>query len=59
MTDDNSGRGWDPVALLALAAVLVLLLAGWWLFPHVQQWLGNLDCVASGRTNCTASGTPL
>jgi len=35
-----------------LAAILVLLVAGWWLFPMAQQWLAGKDCIASGRTNC-------
>ena len=56
MPDEDRRQGWDPVPLLALAAVLVLLIAGWWLFPRIQEWIAGQDCIASGHTNCYAQG---
>jgi hypothetical protein len=56
MPDEDENRRWDPLPLIALAVIVMLLLAGWWLFPAVQEWLAGKDCIASGRTNCFSAG---
>ena len=40
---------WPALALAALVGVMV---AGWWGFPYFQAWMTHNDCVASGRTAC-------
>lgn len=40
------------VPLIVLAAIVVLVLAVWWVFPRVQAWMSLQQCIASGRTNC-------
>jgi hypothetical protein len=52
MSDRGRPPRLDPVGLLTVAAVVLVLLAGWWLFPRVQAYLAHEDCVATGRTNC-------
>jgi hypothetical protein len=48
--DRSSG---DLPALIALAAVLVVLLGGYLLFPWLQDRVGHADCIGSGRiTGC-------
>ncbi len=42
----------DLVPLLALFGVVLLLLAGWWLFPRLQRVVAREDCIAAGYTNC-------
>ena len=39
--------------LIVLAAIVLVLVLAWWLFPVVQAWIANQDCVALGRTNCS------
>jgi hypothetical protein len=39
-----------PIAVLA--ALVLLMLGGWLLFPRFQAWMAFQDCVATGRTNC-------
>ena len=56
MPDENGGRGWDALPLIALAVIVMLLVAGYWLFPALQDWLAGKDCIASGRTNCYSQG---
>ncbi len=50
MSDPSPPSRLFPVIVLAIIAVLGLL--GWWLFPIVQGFVANQDCVAVGRTNC-------
>ena len=42
----------DLVPLLVLAAILLVVLAGWWLFPLAQRAISDQDCIASGHDNC-------
>jgi hypothetical protein len=40
----------DLVALLTLGGLLLVFLAGWWLFPKVAAYMSMQDCLASFRT---------
>lgn len=42
----------DLLPLLTLLAIVLVLLAGWWLFPRFQRMVSYQDCVASGHVNC-------
>jgi hypothetical protein len=46
--NDTNRRG----ALIALAAVAVLAILGWYLAHTLTQSARLQDCVLSGRTNC-------
>jgi hypothetical protein len=35
-----------------LAAIVLLLLAGWFLFPRFQAYMARQDCIAAGHINC-------
>jgi hypothetical protein len=37
---------------LTLVLLVILLVGGWLLFPKVQAYMAEQDCIASGRTNC-------
>jgi antibiotic biosynthesis monooxygenase (ABM) superfamily enzyme len=53
MVDERERRrSWDLLPVLVLAAILLLGLLGWWVFPLVQHAVSNQDCVASGHDNC-------
>ena len=43
---------FDTVGALTLAALVLLALLGWRLFPYLQRSLAFQDCVATGRANC-------
>jgi len=49
-------RRFDLVPILILAAIVVLILLGVWLFPRLQAALSFQDCVATGRANCAPPG---
>ena len=51
-----SPRRPDLLPILTLVAIVVLILAGVWLFPRLQQALSFQDCVATGRANCAPPG---
>ena len=38
--------------LIVLAGIVLVALLAWQLFPLLQGWVANQDCVALGRTNC-------
>ena len=38
--------------ILVLCGIILSAVLAWWLFPIVQAWISNQDCVALGRTNC-------
>ncbi len=48
-------EGTSLVPAIILIALFGALLAGWWLFPRFQAYMAVQDCIATGRTNCTAS----
>ena len=50
--DPPERRRFDLLPLLALVAIVLLLVAGWLLFPWLQRTIGHEDCVAAGYTNC-------
>jgi hypothetical protein len=52
MPDEQNDKPSNLVPLLILAAVALLCLAGWWLFPVIQRVVALQDCIATGRTNC-------
>ncbi len=37
---------------LTLLLLVLLLVGGWLLFPRMQAYMVEQDCIASGRTNC-------
>lgn len=53
MADERERRrSWDLLPILVLAAILLLALVGWWVFPAVQRAVLNQDCIAAGHENC-------
>ena len=50
-------RGPSPLPSLmpfvVLALILVLIYAGVMLFPLVQRYVAQQDCIATGRTDCS------
>lgn len=52
MAERRDGGGFDLAPLLILAALLGLMLAGWWAFPAIARLISTQDCVALGRTSC-------
>ena len=49
---DDSKPPSSFLPALALAALIGLMLCGYWGFPYLQAWMHHNDCVATGRTNC-------
>ncbi len=52
MADDDKARRWDVVPALVLVGLVALMLLGWWLYPKLQSYMAEQDCIATGRTNC-------
>jgi hypothetical protein len=52
VADDENTRRWDVLPMLVLAGVVALMLLGWWLYPKLQRYMTEQDCIATGRTNC-------
>jgi hypothetical protein len=52
VADEDGGRQWDVLPVLVLVGLLLLMLFGWWLYPKLQHYLSQQDCIATGRTNC-------
>jgi hypothetical protein len=48
-TDDRTRRRQTWVALIAVA---LLALGGWWLASQLQRHRAVGDCIASGRRDC-------
>ena len=42
----------DLLGIGVLVAAVLLFALAYWLFPVLQHWLSNQDCIASGRVNC-------
>jgi hypothetical protein len=42
---------------ITLILLVLLLVGGWLLFPKLQAYMAEQDCIASGRTNCVALPT--
>ena len=57
---DDDGREPDPrrAALLGLAVVLALVVAGYFLFTALRQKAQLEDCLMSGRRNCAPIELP-
>ncbi len=51
--DQRDRRSANLFAVITILAVLLLGLAGWWLFPRLQAYVSFQDCVATGRANCS------
>jgi hypothetical protein len=49
-SDPPEPSRWLPSAVLA--GIVLLLLAGWWLFPRFQAYMAREDCIAAGHINC-------
>ena len=47
-------RGPDLLPVLLLAVIVLVLVAGWWLFPLLHREVGYQDCLAAGRTDCSS-----
>jgi len=45
-------RPRDVLPILVLAAIVLVALAVWWLFPRVLRAVSYQDCIASGHVNC-------
>ena len=45
-------RPRDLLPLIVLAVILIVVLAGWLVFPTIQRTISNQDCIASGHVNC-------
>lgn len=52
MAEEDNPRRWDLLPVLVLAAVVAAMLLGVWLYPKLQHYLSQQDCIATGRTNC-------
>jgi len=50
--ESTPGRDSRRGALVALVAVLLLVLGGFWLVHALQHMSRIQDCALSGRTNC-------
>ena len=50
--EQHRRRPRDVLPVLVLAAILLLALIGWWIFPLVQHAISQQDCIASGHDNC-------
>jgi len=58
MADNNSQDGSRRGPLIALAAVVLIFVVGWFL-AHELYANGKLeDCLMSGRTNCVPIDVP-
>jgi hypothetical protein len=49
--DDDEGPGRRGL-LVALAVIVVLVLAGWWISGALHRGAAVQDCVMQGRSNC-------
>jgi hypothetical protein len=52
MADEDDTRRFDVVPVLVLVMVAAVALLGWWLYPKVQHYMAQQDCIAVGHTNC-------
>ncbi len=52
VADEDKARGWDVLPMLVLVGVVAVMLLGWWLYPKLQRYMSEQDCIATGRTNC-------
>jgi hypothetical protein len=52
VAEEDSGRRWDVLPVLVLVGLVLLMLFGWWLYPKLQHYMSQQDCIATGRTNC-------
>lgn len=58
MADPDGHDGSRRSALIGLAVVVVLLLAGWLLVHELYVDMKLQDCLLSGRTNCAPIEAP-
>jgi hypothetical protein len=52
MADEDDGHRFDVVPVLVLVGLVAIVLLGWWLYPKVQHYMAQQDCIAVGHTNC-------
>jgi hypothetical protein len=52
LADDDDRRGFDVVPALVLIGLVLLGVLGWWIYPKLQSYMAEQDCIATGRTNC-------
>ena len=43
----------DLLPIFVLAGLVLLMLIGWWAFPHIEAYVAEQDCIASGHNNCS------
>jgi hypothetical protein len=51
VSNPNSPRP-DFLPVIVLFAIVGIICAGIWLFPHFQKIIQQQDCVAVGRNDC-------
>lgn len=52
MAEEKDTQRWDVLPVVVLVALVLLMLLGWWLYPKLQHYMSQQDCIATGRTNC-------
>lgn len=53
MTDEGDSEGPNRRGLMvAVVAIVLLVLAGWWISSALRQNAAVQDCVMQGRSNC-------
>jgi hypothetical protein len=52
MADKDDTPRFDLVPVLVLLGLLIVGLLAWWLYPRLQHYMAEQDCIATGRTNC-------
>ncbi len=52
VAEEKDTQRWDVLPVVVLVALVLLMLLGWWLYPKLQHYMSQQDCIATGRTNC-------
>jgi hypothetical protein len=52
MADEEKAHRFDLLPVIVLVWLVILMLLGWWVYPKLQHYMAEQDCIATGRTNC-------
>jgi hypothetical protein len=52
MADEDDTRRFDFLPVVVLVGLAILAGLGWWLYPKLQHYMAQQDCIAVGHTNC-------